>query len=98
MSARDFKKLYNPKTGRFMFQHWSGGQWFKELKDINPSLLKTGITGSGHQPPTTKNILNIPTVIEQPDAGEAILNSLKNNSKVKQRLSNLIQGSGLRVN
>jgi len=85
-----------------MFQHWSGGEWFNNIKDINPALLKTGITGSGHQPPSQiKNKIQgviSDTFKNEKDTADTILDSLKNNKKVKQRIANLIEGNGLRVN
>jgi D-tyrosyl-tRNA(Tyr) deacylase len=99
MSARDFRRLYNPKKGKYMFQHYTGGEWFNNLRDINPSLLKTGITGSGHQIPSKaiKKANMLAEKLENQETGEAIINSLKSNNQVRQKISNLIQGEGLRV-
>lgn len=101
MSERDFMHLYNPKVGRFQWQHRSGGVFFNELKDINPSLMKGSITGSGHQPiKQTKDILEF-NRDELKNTGEEIVKrlrgSLTGKKNINDRVNSLIKGNGLQV-
>lgn len=77
-TMREFKKIYNPKMGRYMYQHYSGGAYYRSLRDINPNAYK-GITGMGHTS-KSKQTLNdhLATAEEQAiDVGDAIINRLK---------------------
>lgn len=61
-SMREFKKVYNPKVGRYMYQHYSGGQFYKSLREINPTQFKgiTGLDTNQKQLTTSKIMLQMP--------------------------------------
>lgn len=78
-SMREFKKIYNPKMGRYMYQHYSGGQFYRHLRDINPKDFK-GITGLGHQPTKATHHLQDHVADSEEQAieiGDAIINRLR---------------------
>lgn len=95
---RDFKRVYNPLTGRRELQHWTGGVFIKSEKDIlSPKLHEGGITGLGY-----KGNLNYPVktkigqgqlpldIVENVDVGKTIIDNLKKR--------NLISGKGIESN
>lgn len=108
LSFRDYKKKFNPATGKFQFQHWTGGEYFNNITDINPNLLKGGITGSGH--PARKHTAKIGQHFDTAEEeathiGNEILSRLKMRSgqgvvknTIDSRIQNLIKGTGLQIN
>lgn len=89
MYNRNYKRVYNPKTGRIMFQRYDGGAFFHSMIDIKPrNLHAPGKTGLGHQPHhQIERSLETSTEEEADKVGEAILNRLKLRSGSGQRVS-----------
>ena len=94
-SMREFKKVYNPKVGRYMYQHYSGGQFYKSLREINPTQFR-GITGLGHQPKATHHIKDHVADAEEQaiEIGDAIIDRLRIRNNNGKDLHN-ITGNGM---
>jgi len=111
-SGRDFKRVYDRRTGRYRYQRYDGGAFFDNFRQQRPANLHSGHTGTtirnAMQPLHSKNIL--PTVAktieeEATDVGQAILERLRVRSgkgtselTINDRIKNLIKkGSGLQI-
>jgi hypothetical protein len=103
---RNYKKTWDPTTGRMRFQRWDGGVFFDSLAELKPSMNVAGITGNGHQPLKSKAKENIIPNIEEEaqNIGNEILNRLKLRSgkgvdelSIEERIQKIIKGAGLQV-
>lgn len=100
MSFRDWKKVYNPVKGQYMYQRHDGGEFFHSIQNIAPHLLVPGITGRGHQPYNRRGVINeINKTVEETSGhiGDEILKRLKyhtgagvKDTSIENRLKNLI--------
>ena len=103
-SMKDYVKVYDKKSGKWKMQHYKGGVYFDNIKQIRPSNLHNNITGKGHPAPHSKKAIE-----ETMDIGDKILASLRKNQQhgmgmeqeshysIEQRIKKLIMGSGLQV-
>ena len=109
---REFKKVYNPETGRTELQHWTGGEFVKSLQQVSPIIAKGSITGKGYK----KTKSHLTSVVkdetkEAVDQGKMIIDGLRsrggfgikttvNNdlNDIQTRIRNLMKGSGLQTN
>jgi hypothetical protein len=106
-SMKDYVKVYNKKSGKWQMQHYKGGVYFDNVKQIRPSNLHGNITGKGHPSSHSKTIDEAMDIAEQNNIGDKILASLRKNSNmgqgmethssIEQRIKKLVLGSGLQV-
>ena len=108
-SMKDYVKVYNKKTGKWMMQHYKGGPYFNQVKEIRPSNLHGNINGMGHPSPSHSKAIDeaMMDIAEQNNIGDKILASLRKNSQmgmgmteshsIEQRIKKLVLGSGLQV-
>lgn len=107
MNPRDWKRIYNPQTGKIQYQHYTGGVFVNSLKEITPSIIKGGCTGKGHCPSKTvmHKALDVSKSVEQEaeDVGEAILKRLRIRSgkgienNLESRIKKIIKGNGMQI-
>ena len=107
-SMKDYVKVYNKKAGKWQMQHYKGGPYFDQVKQIRPSHLHGNITGKGHPSSQSKAIDEAMDIAEQNNIGDKILASLRKNSQkgmgmnethssIEERIKKLVLGSGLQV-
>jgi hypothetical protein len=107
-SLKDYVKVYDKKSGKWKMQHYKGGVYFDNLKQIRPSHLHGNITGKGHPAPHSKKAIDeaMDIVEQNNNIGDKILASLRKNqngmgmeshSSIENRIKKLVLGSGLQV-
>ena len=104
---RTFHRKYNTESGRYQFQHATGGKFFNSMRNVTPDLLVPGKTGPGHvQRQAIRQDMVESVEDKATELGEKILKNLHLRNHVNKsirgtglesRLQNLMTGSGLQI-